>query len=120
MPTDGLEPDMEEPNTQNERVKTQSFKTSKGPRIKPMLLIKIQSLNAATEGFSKFALSLRDLGMVLVPEKTQPESGGAAGNGSLPPGTLIQINQMLAGAMPQLRNVTPEMPPPPPPPPPPV
>ena len=95
----------------NEKLKT---------RIKPALLIKVQSLNAVTEGFSKFALSLRDLGMVLVPEKTLPESGGAAGNGSLPPGTLIQINQMLAGAIPQVRNVTPaqEMPPPPPPPPP--
>lgn len=111
------EPDMEEPN---ERPKTQAFKTRKGPRIKPALLIKVQSLNAATEGFSKFALSLRDLGMVLVPEKTLPESGGATGNGSLPPGTLIQINQMLAGAMPppQIRNVTPvDVPPPPPPPP---
>jgi len=115
-----VEPDME-PNTQNERAKTQAFKTRNGPRIKPALLIKIQSLNAATEGFSKFALSLRDLGMVLVPEKNPPESG-TPGNGALPPGTLIQINQMLAGAMPQLRNVTPaqEMPPPPPPPPPPL
>ena len=111
------EPDMEEPN---EKLKTQSFKTSKGPRIKPLLLVKVAALNEATEGFSKLALSLRDLGMVLVPEKTQPESGGACGNGSLPPGTLIQINQMLAGAMPppQIRNVTPvDVPPPPPPPP---
>ena len=109
------EPDMEEPN---ERPKTQAFKTRKGPRIKPMLLIKIQSLNAVTEGFSKFALSLRDLGMVLVPEKTLPESGGATGNGALPPGTLIQINQMLAGALPH--GATPhvvDVPPPPPPPP---
>ena len=128
MPTDDVPTDgepapgsrHEEHNTKNEKLKTQSFKTSKGPRIKPLLLVKVNALNEATEGFSKFALSLRDLGMVLVPEKTQPESGGAAGNGSLPPGTLIQINQMLAGAMPQLRNVTPaqEMPPPPPPPPP--
>ena len=120
MPTDDVPTDGEpEHNTKNEKLKTQSFKTSKGPRIKPLLLVKVNALNEATEGFSKFALSLRDLGMVLVPEKTQPESGGA-GNGSLPPGTLIQINQMLAGAMPQLRNVTPaqEMPPPPPPPPP--
>ena len=122
VPTDG-EPGAgsrhEEHNTKNEKLKTQSFKTSKGPRIKPLLLVKVNALNEATEGFSKFALSLRDLGMVLVPEKTQPESGGA-GDGSLPPGTLSQINQMLAGAMPQLRNVTPaqEMPPPPPPPPP--
>ena len=116
MPTDEApEPGSrhEEHNTKNEKLKTQPFKTS----IKPLLLVKVNALNEATEGFSKFALSLRDLGMVLVPEKTQPESGGA-GNGSLPPGTLIQINQMLAGA-PQLRNVTPEMPPPPPPPPPP-
>ena len=128
MPTDDVPTDgepapgsrHEEHNTKNEKLKTQSFKTSKGPRIKPLLLVKVNALNEATEGFSKFALSLRDLGMVLVPEKTQPESGGAVGNGSLPPGTLIQINQMLAGAMPQLRNVTPaqEMPPPPPPPPP--
>ena len=112
----------EKHNTKNEKLKTQSFKTRKGPRIKPLLLVKVNALNEATEGFSKFALSLRDLGMVLVPEKTQPESGGAVGNGSLPPGTLIQINQMLAGAMPQLRNVTPvqEAPPPPPPPPPPA
>ena len=127
MPTDDVPTDgepapgsrHEEHNTKNEKLKTQSFKTSKGPRIKPLLLVKVNALNEATEGFSKFALSLRDLGMVLVPEKTQPESGGA-GDGSLPPGTLIQINQMLAGAMPQLRNVTPaqEMPPPPPPPPP--
>lgn len=129
MPTDEPEsgsrpeePDMEEPN---EKLKTQSFKTKRGPRIKPLLLVKVAALNEATEGFSKLALSLRDLGMVLVPEKTQPESGGATGNGSLPPGTLIQINQMLAGAMPppQIRNVTPvDVPPPPPPPaaPPPV
>lgn len=117
MPTD--EAPEQEPNP-NEKLKTQSFKTREGPRIKPLLLVKVAALNEATEGFSKLALSLRDLGMVLVPEKTQPESGGAVGNGSLPPGTLIQINQMLAGAMPQLRNVTPaqEMPPPPPPPPP--
>ena len=110
----------EEHNTENEKLKTQSFKTSKGPRIKPLLLVKVNALNEATEGFSKFALSLRDLGMVLVPEKTQPESGTPGTPGVLPPGTLIQINQMLAGAMPQLRNVTPaqEMPPPPPPPPP--
>ena len=109
------EPDMEEPN---ERPKTQAFKTRKGPRIKPLLLVKVAALNEATEGFSKLAISLRDLGMVLAPEKTQPESGGATGNGSLPPGTLIQINQMLAGAMPQIRNVTPvDVPPPPPPPP---
>lgn len=109
MPTDEPAP---EPN---EKLKTQSFKTSKGPRIKPLLLVKVAALNEATEGFSKLALSLRDLGMVLVPEKNQPESG----NGSLPPGTLIQINQMLAGAMPpQIRNVTPaDVPPPPPPPP---
>ena len=113
------EPDMEEPDTKNEKLKTQSFKTRKGPRIKPVLLIKIQSLNAVTEGFSKFALSLRDLGMVLVPEKTQPESGTPV-SGALPPGTLIQINQMLAGALPQIRNVTPDVPPPPPPPPPPA
>ena len=107
MPTDDVPPDGEpEHNTKNEKLKTQSFKTREGPRIKPLLLVKVNALNEATEGFSKFALSLRDLGMVLVPEKTQPESGGA-GNGSLPPGTLIQINQMLAGAMPQLRNVTP-------------
>lgn len=112
------EPDMEEPK--NEKLKTQSFKTSKGPRVKPLLLIKIGALNEVTEGFSKFAMSLRDLGMVLVPEKSQPESG-TPGNGSLPPGTLIQINQMLAGAVPQLKNVTPvDVPPPPPPPPPPA
>ena len=119
MPTDDVPTDdATTPGSKNEKLKTQSFKTSKGPRIKPLLLVKVNALNEATEGFSKFALSLRDLGMVLVPEKTQPESGGA-GNGSLPPGTLIQINQMLAGAMPQLRNVTPaqEIPPPPPPPP---
>ena len=112
MPTD----EAPEPN---EKLKTQAFKTREGPRIKPLLLVKVAALNEATEGFSKLALSLRDLGMVLVPEKTQPESGGATGNGSLPPGTLIQINQMLAGAMPpQIRNVTPvDVPPPPPPPP---
>ena len=123
MPTDDVPTDdATTPGSKNEKLKTQSFKTREGPRIKPLLLVKVNALNEATEGFSKFALSLRDLGMVLVPEKTQPESGGAAGNGSLPPGTLIQINQMLAGAMPQLRNVTPaqEMPPPPPPPPPPA
>ena len=121
MPTDDAPaPGSRHDNTKNEKLKTQSFKTREGPRIKPLLLVKVAALNEATEGFSKFALSLRDLGMVLVPEKTQPESGGAGGNGSLPPGTLIQINQMLSGAMPQLRNVTPaqEMPPPPPPPPP--
>ena len=123
MPTD--EVPEQEPNPKNEKLKTQSFKTREGPRIKPLLLVKVAALNEATEGFSKLALSLRDLGMVLVPEKTQPESGGA-GNGSLPPGTLIQINQMLAGAMPppQIRNVTqvdvPPPPPPPPAPPPPV
>ena len=119
MPTDEPEPEScsrhEEHNTKNEKLKTQSFKTREGPRIKPLLLVKVAALNEATEGFSKLALSLRDLGMVLVPEKTQPESG----NGSLPPGTLIQINQMLAGATPpQIRNVTPvDVPPPPPPPP---
>ena len=117
MPTD--EAPEQEPNPKNEKLKTQAFKTREGPRIKPLLLVKVAALNEATEGFSKLALSLRDLGMVLVPEKTQPESGGAAGNGSLPPGTLIQINQMLAGATPQIRNVTPvDVPPPPPPPPP--
>lgn len=98
----------------NEKPTTSVVKTRRGPRVKPMLLIKTDALNAATEGFSKFALSLRDLGMLLIPEKPSAESASGLGSMQLNPAALIQINQMMKppAPAPEPIDVTPPPPPP--------
>jgi hypothetical protein len=78
-------------------------------KLKPLVILKTEAMNMATEGFSNLVANLRNCGIALVMDTRGETPAGKGAGGALTPGNLTQINQFLVQAREGkvAKNVTP-------------